>query len=162
MARYNAWQNGWVAKAVQSMKPADVTKDRGAFFGSIFGTLNHLLWGDQMWLSRLADMPPPAGKITTAQDTAKHCKTVAQWAADRSRTDGQIRVWADGLRPIHLRGDLTWHSAVVDGPISQSMTMCIVTMFNHQIHHRGQVHAMLTAAGVKTADTDLPFMPDTV
>lgn len=160
MARYNAWQNGWIAEAVTTMDEAEVRKDRGAFFGSIFGTLNHLLWGDLAWLSRLSGSPPPPPPQTVG-GTRELCATVAAWVADRVRTDGKIAVWADQLRPVHLRGQLTWLSGPDRSEITRPMAICVVGMFNHQIHHRGQVHAMLTAAGVKTADTDLPFMPDT-
>ncbi len=49
MARYNAWQNRQLSNVVQTLDEASLTQDRGAFFGSILGTLNHLLWCDQLW-----------------------------------------------------------------------------------------------------------------
>ncbi|NCT11917.1 MAG: damage-inducible protein DinB, partial [Rhodobacterales bacterium] len=59
MARYNAWQNTGLRRMVAAMDPAELSADRGAFFGSIMATLNHLLWADQVWLHRLAGHPAP-------------------------------------------------------------------------------------------------------
>jgi len=57
MARYNAWQNTGLRRMVAAMDPAELSADRGAFFGSIMATLNHLLWADQVGLHRLAGHP---------------------------------------------------------------------------------------------------------
>ena len=55
MARYNRWQNRSLYAAADTLSSEERRKDRGAFFGSIEGTLNHLLWGDMMWLHRFAE-----------------------------------------------------------------------------------------------------------
>ena len=62
MARYNRWQNQSLYKAADQITDADRKGDQGAFFGSIHATLNHLLWGDQVWLHRFAGTPPPQAK----------------------------------------------------------------------------------------------------
>ena len=64
MARYNQWQNKAVTEVVESMAPAELTEDRGAFFGSILGTLNHLLWADLVWMSRLDGGDGPGVALT--------------------------------------------------------------------------------------------------
>jgi len=157
MARYNSWQNGWLCAAVERLEPAERTADRGLFFGSIQKTLSHVLWGDQMWLHRFAGTPLP-----TAPEIAKSPEMWPDWptfAAERRRFDAVIEGWAAKLEPAMLEGDLSWYSGMAKREITRSRALLITHFFNHQTHHRGQVHAALTAAGVVTEVTDLPFMP---
>jgi uncharacterized damage-inducible protein DinB len=139
------------------MPLADLTKDRGAFFGSILGTLNHLLWGDLMWLARFQGSAPPS--LPGSESRRMH-PTLAAWSAERFRTDGRIRLWAEKLDNVDLRGDLAWHSGMTGRDMRAPMGLTVVHFFNHQTHHRGQVHAMLTAAGSPAPVSDLAFMPD--
>ncbi|MEZ5861079.1 MAG: DinB family protein [Geminicoccaceae bacterium] len=67
--------------------------------------------------------------------------------------------WARGLDPGWLAGELSWHSGAIGREVTRPRALLVAHLFNHQTHHRGQVHAMLTAAGAKTGPTDLPFMP---
>lgn len=157
MARYNAWQNKGLRSMVEAMTGSDLDRDRGVFFGSIRGTLNHLLWGDQIWLSRFAGRPAPQGSIP---DSPNLTPTIAVWGAERFQTDGQITLWAKGLRTIDLIGDLTWHSGALGREVTKPLQPLIMHLFNHQTHHRGQIHAMLTAAGQSPCDTDLFVMPE--
>ncbi|SMY09597.1 DinB family protein [Flavimaricola marinus] len=158
MARYNAWQNSGLRKIVEKMSAAELDKDRGAHFGSIRATLNHLLWADQLWLGRFADRPGPKGWI---EDSVDLTPTISVWGAERFRTDGQITLWSEGLRAIDLTGDLTWHSKAAGREMSKPIQPLIMHFFNHQTHHRGQVHAMLTAAGQTPGVTDMFLMPET-
>jgi uncharacterized damage-inducible protein DinB len=155
MARYNAWQNTQLGDALKDQPLGELTKDRGAFFGSILGTLNHLLWGDLMWMSRLDGGEPPEAGI--ADSTARH-PTLAAWSAERFRVDARIRHWAETIDNIDLKGDLSWYSGAAGRQMTKPMEACVVHMFNHQTHHRGQVHAMLTAAGLTAPVSDLIFM----
>ncbi len=158
MAQYNAWQNKSLRRCVEGLSKTELTKDRGSFFGSIFGTLNHLLWGDALWLARFEGSEGPdhvIAKSTTFMPTA------AEWAAERVRLDGRISVWADDLSAIDLVGDITWFSGSINAEVTRPFATCITHFFNHQTHHRGQLHAMLTAAGQKPDATDLVFMPET-
>ncbi len=158
MAHYNAWQNRQLIDVLDRMDDAALHADRGAFFGSILGTLNHIAWADHMWMSRLAGWARPAVSIS---DSPRLHPTRAAWKADRQRTDGRLVHWAEDLRPARLRGDLTW-TASSGEERTRPIALCVVHMFNHQTHHRGQVHAMLTAAGHDPGPTDLPFAPATV
>jgi len=157
MARYNAWQNDGLRKMVGEMSKEELTKDRGAFFGSIFATLNHLLWGDAIWISRFDGGTEPDPSI---KDSTTFTPTPAVWAGDRFRMDARITLWANSVSAIDLVGDVTWRSVAVGRDMSKPKSLCILQLFNHQTHHRGQVHAMLTALGKKPNDTDLPFMPE--
>ena len=156
MARYNTWQNNGLRDIVKKMDDAELRRDRGAFFGSIMGTLNHLLWGDQLWISRFDGGP---GTDLTIRDSVEFTPTPAVWAAERFRMDARITRWAAKVNAIDLVGDLAWFSGSMQRDFIQPMAVCVMQMFNHQTHHRGQVHAMLTAAGQRPTDTDLPFMP---
>lgn len=157
MAAYNAWQNNQLVDFLKVMPAEELTKERGAFFGSILGTLNHLLWGDTLWLNRF-DPSLLAPEAALSHSTTLY-PTFATWSAQRFRTDGRITLWAERLKSIDLRGDLTMFSRVLERETSKSMAECVVGFFNHQTHHRGQVHAMLTAAGSAAPVTDLFFMP---
>lgn len=139
------------------MSDESLTLDRGAFFGSIFGTINHLLWGDMLWLNRFdPSTPEPQGLPV---DSVRSYPTYAAWAEERVRTDARIISWAEGVKPLELERDLTMFSRVLQAEACEPMGMCIPHFFNHQTHHRGQVHAMLTAAGHEAPVSDLFFMP---
>jgi uncharacterized damage-inducible protein DinB len=157
MARYNAWQNDGLCNMLGDMSDAELTKDRGAFFGSIFATLNHLLWGDAIWISRFDGGVGPDPSI---KDSVDCTSTPAAWAQERPSMDARIRLWADNVSADDLTGDVTWRSVAVGRDMAKPKAVCIIQLFNHQTHHRGQVHAMLTALGKKPNDTDLPFMPE--
>jgi len=156
MAAYNGWQNNGLCRVVQAMDEADVRADRGAFFGSIFGTLNHLLWGDLLWMSRFDGGPAQSPVIA---DSAAFTASVADWADQRIRTDARIVTWAAGVTASDLSGNLTWFSGSLNAEVAKPTATCITHFFNHQTHHRGQLHAMLTAAGQTPDATDLVFMP---
>lgn len=158
LARYNDWQNAQIMRAVDGVSRTVLTEDHGAHFGSILGTLNHILWADRLWLHRFGvKVERPAGGI--AESTAL-TPTGAAWSAERFATDGRLRLWARALHSIDLTGDLTWYSAVKGSEISSPLALCVAHMFNHQTHHRGQVHAMLTRVGLPAPETDLAFMPE--
>ena len=156
MARYNRWQNENLYGVADTLTDAERRRERGAFFGSIHATLNHLLWGDQIWMSRLAGSPRPEGGIP--ESVSRH----AQWSdlkRERGAFDQTIIDWADHLDPAWLAGDLTWYSLAAKTELSNPRWLLVTHMFNHQTHHRGQTHCMLTQAGGKPKDTDLPLMP---
>ena len=155
MARYNAWQNRSLYAAADGLTHDERTLERGAFFGSIHKTLSHLMWGDQIWMSRFADVEPPPGGI--AESVNFH----ADWSdlrTARSKLDDVIMGWADTVSADWLDGDLTWYSGAAGRELTKPVAQLVIHFFNHQTHHRGQVHAMLTAAGAQPDDTDLPLM----
>lgn len=161
MARYNAWQNRLLRGALERMTEAALRQERGAFFGSILGTINHVLWADALWLARLEGR---AIETVSIVESPELYETLSGWSTERFRTDGHLLRWAErlgegALGEDVLDGDLHWYSAAAEKEMTRSRAQCVVHMFNHQTHHRGQVHAMLTQAGENTADTDLPLMP---
>ncbi len=157
MAAYNTWQNKSVRRCAEALSLAELTQDRGVFFGSLMGTLNHLLWGDVLWMSRFDGGDAPSTDIPSSTDFTP---TLAEWAAERIRLDARIEEWARRLHAIDLTGDLTWFSGSINADVTRPKAVCVTHFFNHQTHHRGQIHAMLTAAGQSPDRTDLVFMPE--
>lgn len=158
MARYNAWQNHWMYTAAGTLSDDARNRDRGLFWDSIKGTLSHLYWGDTVWIARFDGGPGP-------QKGLRESMAAHDWPtlmAGRPKLDARIAAWAWSLVPADLEGDLTWYSGALDRQMTMPTAVCVTQLFNHQTHHRGQVHAALTAEGVATTDTDLPFMPDEV
>jgi uncharacterized damage-inducible protein DinB len=157
MARYNTWQNENVYGAAARLNDADRKAHRGAFFGSVHATLNHILWADQMWLSRFGACAQPNAKTIT--DGLTMIDGFDDLCATRKNFDATIENWAGGLAPGWLEGDLEFHSASFGQTLSRPRAILVMQLFNHQTHHRGQVHTLLTSSGVKPAVTDLPMNP---
>jgi uncharacterized damage-inducible protein DinB len=152
---YNSEMNRRIYAAAGRLSDAERRQDRGAFFGSIHGTLNHLLFGDQVWMSRFAGWPKPHKPGT---ESARLYDDFAEMQLKRVEIDAGIETWAAGLTEDWMEGELTWYSGIAQSEMTAPRSILLVHMFNHQTHHRGQAHAMLTAAGQKTGDTDLAFM----
>jgi uncharacterized damage-inducible protein DinB len=162
LARYNRWFNQRLYDACEKLPDEERKRDRSAFFGSIHNTLNHIVWGDQLWLQRFAQSGTPfpslAGDFLELPAAAVHGTVLFDdWTAlrkQRERVDGAIEAWtgempadfpAGILRYTNMRGVVREHAA----------WKAITHFFNHQAHHRGQVTTLLTQAGVDPGDTDL-------
>ena len=157
MARYNRWQNANLYGVADSLSDAERRRERGAFFGSVHATLSHLLWGDQVWMSRFAGTERPQGGIAGSVSLYPDWDTMK---ATRAAFDETMIAWADRLDRSWLEGDLTYYSGGAKRDISAAKWLLVTHMFNHQTHHRGQVHCMLTQAGGKPHDTDLPLLAE--
>jgi uncharacterized damage-inducible protein DinB len=156
MARYNAWQNQSVFAAADMLDDEASNMDRGAFFRSIRGTLNHLLWGDQIWMHRFSGSPAPA--VSSIEASVDMTGDWAELKQQRTAMDQAISTWAQNLDAGWLKDDLSWFSGAARCEVTKPAGFLVTHFFNHQTHHRGQVHAMLTSAGAKLDDTDLFFM----
>jgi uncharacterized damage-inducible protein DinB len=154
MAAYNAWMNEKVYAACGGLSDEERKRDRGAFFKSIDATLNHLLWVDGVWLERFTGKTywavPPETVLFPDFDSL---------AAARRNMDREILAWAPTVTPAWLDEPLTWTSRLYGFTQTVPRWTLVTQMFNHQTHHRGQVHAMLTAAGIDIGPTDLPLLP---
>jgi uncharacterized damage-inducible protein DinB len=157
MARYNRWQNDNLYGAADGLADDERRRDRGAFFRSIHETFSHLLWADRMWTSRFSGAPRIGGSIKESVSLYPDWEPLKE---ERRRADADIVIWATGVEDAWLAGDLVWYSAAAQREFSQPRWAAVVHFFNHQTHHRGQIHAMLTQAGAKPGDTDLMLMPE--
>ena len=154
MAAYNGWMNRQVYEAAAKLPDSERKADRGAFFGSIHSTLNHLLWGDRLWLGRFNGRSYPVGAI----GVDLHAEFDALLDARRFMDD-EISEWAAQVDGDQLAGPLTWYSGVAKRELTRPRWLCVTQMFNHQTHHRGQVTTLLKQAGVDPGVTDLPWAP---
>ena len=157
MARYNRWQNQNLYGVADQLSEEERRRERGAFFGSIHKTLSHLLWGDRIWMSRFAGGPRPQGSIPESVSMYPDWDGLKR---ERAEFDDTIVAWADKLDAAWLAGDLTYYSGAMKRDYTRPRWQLVTHMFNHQTHHRGQVHCMLTQAGGKPHTTDLPALPE--
>ncbi|HLK89392.1 MAG TPA: DinB family protein [Polyangia bacterium] len=154
MAEYNRWMNEKVYAAAATLTDEERKRDRGAFFKSIHATLNHLLTVDGSWLGRFNGKSYPGAPLG---ESLHH--DFAALRAARAAMDGEILSWARAVSPEALAEPMTWTAKLYGFTQTHPRWVQVVQMFNHQTHHRGQVHAMLTAAGLDVGPTDLPMMP---
>ncbi|HQR55830.1 MAG TPA: DinB family protein [Burkholderiaceae bacterium] len=154
MAAYNGWMNRKIYEAAAGLTDAERKADRGAFFRSLHSTLNHLLWADRVWLQRFNGKDYPVGRMGADLYDAFDALVDA-----RRAMDDEIGTWAAQLDSAQLAGTLTWFSGVAQREMSRPRWLCVMQMFNHQTHHRGQVTTLLKQAGVDPGVTDLPWAP---
>lgn len=139
-AGYNAWCNERLYDAAASVSDADYRADRGAFFKSLHGTLNHLLVGDRIWMRRFRG----AGELPPSLDAILYDDFEALRAARRSE-DTLIGRYVDRLSEDDLAGTLRYRTIVNPQTIEQRLSPALDHFFNHQTHHRGQAHTLLSA-----------------
>ena len=152
MAAYNSEMNRRLYAAASRLSDSERRAPRGAFWDSIHGTLVHILWGDSQWMSRFDDWPRPQ---TPIKQSAQMIEDYGELCAARRKRDADIERWAARIDEAWLDGNLTWFSGAANREVSAPKQLLVTHFFNHQTHHRGQAHALLTAAGEKTGDTDL-------
>lgn len=155
MAAYNSEMNRRVYGAAASLTDTERRADRGAFWKSIHGTLAHILWGDSAWMSRFDGWPRPPIPI---DQSGRLVENFEELRSLREKADAEIEAWAERLDPAWLQADLTWFSQSTRHESRRNRGQLVVHFFNHQTHHRGQAHAMLTALGQDPGDTDLPIV----
>jgi uncharacterized damage-inducible protein DinB len=157
MARYNRWMNERLYALLSELSDDERKTDRGAFFGSMHGTLNHLLWGDRMWLGRFIDEPcghPAFGADMYAE--------FSELAREREITDRRMLDWAGGVSPEWLGGTLSYVSKVDGRGREMPRAVAVLQLFNHGTHHRGQLTTLIKQAGRDPGVTDLPWLPGVV
>jgi uncharacterized damage-inducible protein DinB len=153
MAQYNHWMNQRLYAICAEIPDSKRKEDLGAFFKSIHGTLNHLLFGDRAWMGRFIS-EPFAAKISD-----ELYEDFDELVVQREITDLQIIEWSKNLSSEWLNQDFKYTSGV-DGKTRRLPAWVLVThMFNHQTHHRGQLTTLLSQLGYNPGITDLPFLP---
>ena len=166
MAPYNAWMNTKVYDAAERLTTDELSRDRGAFFGSILGTLNHLVAADLIWLGRLAGHPPLSGRIDLSglpQPTSIRlivADDLSRLRPTRERIDRLVVGFVDGLTEADIGGVFDYRRT--DGTAHRKVLSSVLShIFNHQTHHRGQVTTLLYQAGIDVGVTDLlALIPD--
>jgi uncharacterized damage-inducible protein DinB len=150
MAEYNSWANRRLYDACAALDSEERRAGLGAFFGSLHGTLNHLLVADRIWMARFEGAPAPEDPL----DAELYEKFVELRSA-REAEDARIVSHVAGLREAQIVEPIGY--ARVTGPerITQPRWAALQHFFNHQTHHRGQCHAMLTRIAMEAPSFDL-------
>ncbi|MCW8126951.1 DinB family protein [Microbulbifer halophilus] len=168
LASYNQWINEKVYESACGLSEMEIQKDRGAFFGSILGTLNHIAVGDTIWLQRFATLPACRHSLREiaalpgprSLDQIIY-SDIEELRAHRQWLDNRIIEWIDGLSEPDFAQVLNYRTIKgISG--SKRLSNLVLHFFNHQTHHRGQVSTLLMQAGKDIGVTDLlALIPDT-
>ena len=154
MANYNQWMNQRLYQVVATLTDEQRKQERGAFFGSIHHTLNHLVLADQAWLQRFHGQPVT---MKSPRDIVHDDFMLLQQA--RQQLDEQILTWAQTLVPRYEDEQLRFYSVTYQKEIVLPLFAAVMQFFNHQTHHRGQITTLLSQMNLDIGVTDLPVMP---
>ena len=152
LARFNGWVNDRLYGAVATLPEADYRADGGLFFGSIHRTLNHLLVVDRLWTGRIAG----ADRGIRSLDQIPYDDFASLRAARRDE-DAHLIDFVDGLDEARLGEVVRYRRMIGEGEEEARAGHILLTLFNHQTHHRGQVTAMLTRLGVEYPALDVVY-----
>jgi uncharacterized damage-inducible protein DinB len=140
-ARYNRLANELLYAACAQLSDADYRRDLGAFFGSVHGTLNHLLLGDTIWMTRFEGSTHPStglGAILFEQfDALQAARQAMDRRVERFFADLPADFDCGSVRYVNNSGFET----------EDPWSVILPHFFNHQTHHRAQVHTLLSQLG---------------
>jgi uncharacterized damage-inducible protein DinB len=167
LAAYNAGMNRQLYAAAAQLAPDELRADRKAFFGSLSGTLNHLLAGDTIWLQRFATHPADFPALAAMRDRPQPSGLSHHFSDDlpalrhqREELDAIIGAWTPQLTAGDLAHTFEYRSSKGD-LYRKHFGSVLAHFFNHQTHHRGQASTLLTQAGADIGVTDLLlWIPD--
>lgn len=154
MARYNEWMNLRLFALLATRPESELHRERGAFFKSVYMTLNHIAYGDLAFLSRATGAPREVPELNVDLFGSFHALRV-----ERETIDSRLLRWADAVSPASLASTITYASNVDGVERTVPRWVLAVHMFNHQAHHRGQLLTLLSQMGLDMGPTDIPFMP---
>ena len=167
LAQYNESMNVKLYAAAAKLSAEQLEEDRGAFFGSLIGTLNHIVAGDTIWLQRFARYGAPCASLLPMLAlpapgglTAIFSKDLEALSEQRRKLDAIINAFVAELSEEGLQQVL--HYKNMKGVSSHKrLSALLLHFFNHQTHHRGQASTLLFQAGVDIGVTDLVMLvPD--
>ena len=150
MAKFNKLANEKIITACNKLTEIEYKKDRGAFFFSIHGTLNHLLVVDRAFISRLEGKDHGIKSL----DQILY-ENLSQLEEARIIEDKRLVDLVNNLSEESINKEITY-TGFEAGETTSTINMILITIFNHQTHHRGQVHNMPSQAGIKPPQIDIP------
>ena len=151
-AHYNEWANGRLYDAAAQLSAEQYRADRGAFFKSVHGTLNHLLATDRIWMQRFTGEGSAPNRLD-----AILFESFDELRAAREAEDRRIVAYVDGLDEARIAGTIKYRRVSSPEEFEQQLAPALAHWFNHQTHHRGQVHAVLTGLVGGAPELDLLF-----
>jgi len=152
MARYNQWANARLYNACHDLSDAERKLPRKAFFGSFHGTLNHIMVGDRIWLSRIVPRDAP---LVIPLDSELYAD-FAELRREREKQDVYIVDYVSGLNENKIAGDVSY-ATTSGAPNVMKLGLILQHFFNHQTHHRGQAHGLLSQTDVAPPPLDLLY-----
>lgn len=152
MAAYNKWANRLLYEAAGALTDEEFGRDTGAFFASMEGTLNHILVGDLIWMHRFTG----EGELPDGLDVVLYDQ-FDELADARDGLDARIEEWVDGLTDLDLAGRFAYVTATDLKTVSQRLSPALAHFFNHQTHHRGHAHMILSVLGERPPSLDLIY-----
>ena len=152
LGHYNAWANVRLYDAAARLDDTQYRADRGAFFKSVHGTLNHLLATDMIWMKRFTGDGDAPDRLDAILFEAFDALRAARVAAD-----ARIVAYVDRLDEAQIAGTISYRRVSSPEQFVQQLAPALAHWFNHQTHHRGQVHALLTGLGQPATELDLLF-----
>jgi len=152
MARYNAWANRRLYAVCEELAEDEYHKPHPVFFGSIHGTLSHLLIGDWIWLARIEGRPNPKVRLDD-----RPCASLAELEKARAAEDARMIELVDGYAEADLLQPVRYHRITAPDEAVTPLHVCWLHLFNHQTHHRGQVHDQLSQTAVPPPPLDLVY-----
>lgn len=148
-ALYNRWANARLAADMAALAPEQLAAVSAVNFGSIIAIANHLVLADRLWLNRFTGQGEPVASVDAVPYPG-----LSELAAAHRIEEDRAEVYLRDLDPAALSTILAY--TTTDGtPMRLPLALCISHFYNHQTHHRGQIHGLLGAYGVKAADIDL-------
>ena len=150
LAAFNGWANERLYDAAERIPEADYRADRGAFFGSLHGTLNHILVADRIWMHRFTgEGTGPSQLDAILYDDRRELRTA------RRAEDARIRAYVESLSDKDLAAAISYRTLRNPAEIEQPLAALLIHFFNHQTHHRGQAHCLLTGLTGEAPSLDL-------
>jgi len=141
MAEYNAWANARIYGEARKLPDESYRRNVGAFFGSLHRTLNHLMVADRIWMRRFTGTGDHPSQLNAVMFEDLESLSVA-----RREEDVRIIRYVDGLSDADIGTELSY--ATTKGvPQRHRLGDLLAHFFNHQTHHRGQAHTILTVLG---------------
>jgi uncharacterized damage-inducible protein DinB len=150
LAAYNAWCNRRLYAAAEELPEAEYRADRGAFFRSLHGTLNHILAADRIWMKRFTGEGEAPARLDLILFDALSALRQA-----REEEDERIAGYVDALSESDLADVIRYRLISRPEAVEQPLAPVLLHFFNHQTHHRGQAHCILTGLGRDAPSFDL-------
>jgi uncharacterized damage-inducible protein DinB len=161
MSQYNQWMNQKIYQVAQKLGDDKIQQDQGAFFGSLFRTLNHIYVADIIWLRRFAQHAKNYQSLNQLPELSSYTKLNQTVVNDleslnklRQELDNIIINWCQEIDPEDLEDNLSYIDTQGNS-YQKNFGQLIHNLFNHQTHHRGQASTLISQQGLDVGVTDL-------
>lgn len=161
MAEYNEWMNEKLYTSASKLSAEQLAENKGAFFGSIIGTLNHITVGDTIWLKRFASLLTTHDELNSIRQLRQPksldevlFNSLSELKTRRDLLDKTFSKLASSLSEAELAQSVNFQS-ITGIEFTKNLFSLLMHVFNHQTHHRGQVTTMLSQSGIDVGVTDL-------